>query len=101
MSRLLFGNGIGYKLQGVRCTRVFCNRIIFEVNAARNWVKRNVLEDRPKAFGRGVDLWLGGFGEPDHFGIASPFEIKHTIVAPAMLIVTYQAAGGICRESRF
>ena len=86
---------------GIGCARVFRDRLVVKIDEPCDWVKGNVFQNRPKLFRRGVDLRLGRFGESDHLGVASAFEVEHALIAPAVLIVADQAARGIGGKRRF
>ena len=71
-----------------------------EVHGARGRVEHHVLEHGAEPLGGAVDLRLGLLPKPDHLGVAATFEVEHSAVAPAMLVVADEAAGRIGGERR-
>ena len=73
---------------------VFGNTLIGEVNLAVG-VHSHILEESVTTDGV-VDVGLVLLGEVDDLGVASALEVEDTVIVPAVLIVTDQAALGIC-----
>ncbi len=89
--------GVGDVLDRVRASSVLRDAHIVVVWKAVDRVVDDVLEDGAKADG-GVDLGFLLRGEVDTFGVASTFDVEHTIVGPDVLVITDQLPMGISGE---
>ena len=69
-----------------------------EVDRAGRRIEHHVLEHGAEHLGRGVDLGLGLGAQPDHLGVAAALEVEDAAVAPAVLVVADELAGGVGRE---
>ena len=84
---------IGYE------ARVFSVRAV-EIERARHVVDRDVLQDGPEAPGRCIDFGLCLGAQANHLGVATPFEVEQSVVAPAVLVIPDQATVGIGGKGR-
>ena len=93
-------NGVGYKVYGVSHAGVFGKRFIGEIGNAGSFVNHHVFHNRAVAdsseyFG----LFLGG--KVYALGVATALYIEYAVVAPAVLVVAYKSAVGVCRKRGF
>ena len=94
------GDGVADEGERVRGAGVLGQAVVVEVDRARDRVEDDVLENRPEAVRRRVDLGLRGGGEADHLRVAAVLDVEDTLVAPPVLVVADQAARGVGREGR-
>ena len=90
---------IGNVFDRVGGPRVFRDRATLKVDHPGGRVVDDIFEHRAEP-NRLPDLGLLFLGQMDALGVAASLNIEDAVVAPAMLIVANQAAGGISREGR-
>src|SRR5690554_1835152 len=89
--------GIGNIVDGVGAPGVLGQRAVAEVRTSR-LIKHHILKDSTRFMSGSVDQRLLLFRQIDGLGVTAPFKIENTVIAPAMLIVTYQYSVGVGRE---
>ena len=85
---------------GVGDARILGDRNIVEVDGPV-FVQDDVLHERSEVLRRVVDLRLAFRRELDGLRVTTAFKIEDAVVAPAVLVVADERAGGIRRERRF
>jgi len=101
MSGHLLGNGIVDILERIGTSRINGQGVVIQIELTRDRIVHNIFEYRPEFLGTSVYLWLGGRGEVDDLGVTAAFNIENALVAPSVLIVADQLAGGVGRQSSF
>ena len=71
---------------------------LVEVELARDRIDHHVLEHRPEALRRRINLRLRLGAQPDHLGIATALKVEDGRIRPAMLIVADKGAAGVGAE---
>ena len=66
----------------------------------RDGIEGDVFQHGPKLPRARINLRLGLRRKADHLGIAAIFEVEHSVVAPAMLVVADQVALGVGGKRR-
>ena len=69
--------------------------LVVKVHLTGVFIKDNILQDCAKLDGT-PDLWLILPLQIDALGITTSLNVEHTIVTPAVLIITYQWPSLIC-----
>jgi hypothetical protein len=72
--------------------------VVVQVQLARFGIDDNVLEHGAEAPRRRVDLRFGLRGETNRLCVAAAFEVEHTAIAPAVLVVADQHPFGVARQ---
>ena len=70
------GTAFSMKSSGYEAARVLGRSVVVEVDLARDRVVHDVLEDRPEAARRRVDLRLGRRRERDDLRVAAVLEVE-------------------------
>src|SRR5690242_16212801 len=86
-------------IQWIRSTSILRLRYIIVIRGTVT-INYNVLE-YGATLDRIPDLWLMLFGEANTLCITAAFKIEDTVITPAVLIITDQAAGWVSREGCF
>ena len=97
-TRTLLGHRARDLREGVRGTRVLGDGVVIEIELTRCRVHDGVLNHRAEVFGGGEDLRLGLGREVDDLRVAAVLDVEHTIVGPAVLVVTNEPALGVGAE---
>src|SRR5271157_5484172 len=63
-------------------------------------IEGDVFQHSPKLPRASINLRLGLRRKTDYLGIAAIFEVEHSVVAPAMLVVADQASLGVGGKRR-
>ena len=87
-------------VQGIGAAGVFGERVVVEIEPARERVEHDVFQDGAEAARAGVDLRLGLGREANDLGVAAVLEIEDAVFAPAVLVVADQVARGVGRKRR-
>src|SRR5258708_34265788 len=85
MSANAWLNGIGNKIERIGCARVFRFGNIIVIGSAVR-IENDILQNRT-APDRAPDFRLLLFRKFYAFRIASPFEIKNSVITPAMFVI--------------
>lgn len=92
--------GAGDVVDGVRAARVFRDAAIVVIDFARERVEHHVLQHGTKLDGV-VNLGLLLGGKPNALGVAPTFDVEHTVVGPAVLVVADELAVRVCGKRGF
>ena len=79
-------------IQRIGAAGVLGQRVVVEVEAARERIEHHVFQDGAEAPRAGVNLRLGFGRQADHLGVAAVLEIENAVIAPAVLVVADQLA---------
>ncbi len=90
-------DGVGDEFNRIGGARVFGVADVGVVGNAGFFVDDDVFEHCAEADGV-VDLRFLFFGKVDAFGVASALEVEDAVLAPAVLVVADEAAGGVGGE---
>lgn len=78
---------VGDKLQWIASTGILCNADIIIVDVFSLFLKSNIFEHSPES-NCIIDLRLFLVAEANTLGIASTFNIEHTLIGPDMFVIT-------------
>ncbi len=90
--------GIADVIQRIGATRILGDGFVIQIDLAGDRIIDHIFQDRAKGVGGLVDLWFGGRGKLDDFGITAVLKVEDALVAPAMLVIADQIAVGVGRE---
>src|SRR4051812_34483837 len=92
--------GVRDMLDGVGSTGVFRDPRIVEIHLASFLIQHDVLQDGPEPK-RLINLRLPDVAEMNGLRVTSAFNVEHSVVRPAMLVITDQPPFRISGERRF
>lgn len=92
--------GIGDKLQWVASTGILRNANVIIVDVFGLLLKTNIFEHSSE-FNSIIYLRLFLVAETNALGIASTFNIEHTLIGPDMFVITNQGTISDCAQSGF
>jgi hypothetical protein len=85
------GTGVGNVIQRIRAARVFGERVVHVIRFARQRINHHIFNHRTEP-DRVPNERLPFLRQLDALGVAAAFEIEHTVIAPAVLVVADQPA---------
>ena len=92
--------GIRYLRNRIRRAGIFCQRTIIQINSAGRFIQHHILQNRTEGACGLENLRLLLCRQFDHFGVATPLEIKDAVLTPAMLVIADQGPRCISRQRR-
>ena len=98
MSALPGRHGVVDELNRIRRPGVLGELVGVEIEPARHRIDHDVLEHRAEAAGHRVDLRFRLRRQTNRLRVTAAFEVEHAVVAPPVLVVADQPAGGVARQ---
>ena len=90
--------GIGNGGKIISAAAVFGERAVIKIKLARFGIHDHIFENRAPHLRCRKNFGFGLGGEFNHLGIAAAFEVKQSVLAPAMFVIADQCAVWISGE---